>query len=137
MYHYLQLLWLYYSERLSDKFKVQHIDNENTSAWAQYSILCNSTDHRDNIIKKLNKNKIPTSIFYIKPLHLQEVFKNLKYNAGDFKISEKISEKILCLPMHPYLKFEDIDKICDTYIKNAQKCAQGCIRTGLVFARKK
>ena len=56
-------------------------------------------------------NKIPTAIYYPKPLHLQNAFKNLKYKKGDFPISEKISKIIFSPPMHPYLKKNSIEKI--------------------------
>ena len=42
-------------------------------------------------------------VYYPIPLHLQAVYKSLEYKKGDFPISEKISEKILAIPMHPYL----------------------------------
>ena len=42
-------------------------------------------------------------IYYKLPLHLQIVFKNLGYQKGDFPISEKISNQIFSIPMHPYL----------------------------------
>ena len=46
---------------------------------------------------------------------LNKVFLNYKLN--DFPISEKLSERILSLPMHPYLKKGEIDKICETIKK--------------------
>ena len=42
-------------------------------------------------------------VYYKKPLHLQKAYNNLGYGTGDFPISEKISDTILSLPMHPYL----------------------------------
>ena len=99
-----------YSEGLKDSVKVPFVKKDNLSAWAQYSIM---HPERERIISKLNENKIPTAIYYPKPLHLQTAFSHLGHKAGDFKVSEEISNKIFSLPMHPYLKKEDQDRIID------------------------
>ena len=64
-------------------------------------------------MKKLKENDIPSAIYYITPLHLQTAFKYLNFKLGDFPVSEGISSKILSLPMHPYLREDDINKIGD------------------------
>jgi dTDP-4-amino-4,6-dideoxygalactose transaminase len=46
---------------------------------------------------------IPTAIYYPIPLHLQTAFKSLGYKHGDFPVSERCSERIFSIPMHPYL----------------------------------
>ena len=61
----------------------------------------------------LNKNDIPSMIYYKMPLHLQGVFDNLGYEEGSFKISESVSQKIFSIPMHPYLKKESQDAIIE------------------------
>jgi dTDP-4-amino-4,6-dideoxygalactose transaminase len=104
-----------YSEGLKDSVKVPFVKKDNISAWAQYSIM---HPDRDKIISKLNENKIPTAVYYPKPLHIQTAFSHLGHKAGDFKVSEEISNKIFSLPMHPYLKKEDQDRIIET-IKRA------------------
>jgi UDP-2-acetamido-2-deoxy-ribo-hexuluronate aminotransferase len=100
-----------YSELLNDSIKLQFIPDGYRSAWAQYSILLNSSNQREIVQQKLSKNKIPSAIYYLKPLHLQKAFENLNYNKGDFVTSEDISQRILSLPMHPYLLNEEIEKI--------------------------
>jgi len=52
-------------------------------------------------------------IYYKIPLHLQKVFNYLGYKTGELPISENISNKILSLPMHPYLKNSDQEFIID------------------------
>jgi len=89
-----------YSRMLAGMVKVPKVLNENISAWAQYSVL---HPRRDEIIKKLRENGIPTAIYYPIPLHLQEAFTELGYRKNDFPIAEKIAGEIFSLPMHPYL----------------------------------
>jgi len=98
-----------YNQLLAGAVTLPKILNENISAWAQYSVL---HPHRDDLIKKLRENSIPTAIYYPIPLHLQEAFAGLNYRKGDFPVAEKIAREILSLPMHPYLERQDQEKIC-------------------------
>jgi dTDP-4-amino-4,6-dideoxygalactose transaminase len=41
-------------------------------------------------------------------------FAYLEYQEGDFPISERLSQTIVSLPMHPYLNHDDIDLIVKT-----------------------
>ena len=102
-----------YNEKLGDSFELQKIPEGYISSWAQYSILCDSTEHRENIVRKLDSCSIPSAVYYRIPLHLQKVYSNLNYNIGDFPISEDISSRILSLPMHPYIKSNEINQICE------------------------
>jgi dTDP-4-amino-4,6-dideoxygalactose transaminase len=86
------------------------------SAWAQYSVLAKDTEHRTAVQDKLKEAGIPTAIYYPKPLHLQKAFASLGYQAGAFPVSEDCASKIFSLPMHPYLKEEDQERICRTCI---------------------
>ena len=78
------------------------------SAWAQYSVL---SDRKEQIQSALKEKGIPTAVYYPKPLHLQTAFQFLEYREGDFPISEDSSRRIFSLPMHPYLRDEQIDRI--------------------------
>ena len=68
------------------------------SAWAQYSIRVKNRDEVQNFLKEKG---IPTAVHYPMPLHLQECFKYLGYQKGDFPVSELISSEIMSLPMNP------------------------------------
>ena len=67
---------------------------------------------RDEVIKKLRENSIPTAIYYPIPLHLQEAFAHLGYKTNDFPVAEKIAKEIFSLPMHPYLLPAEQERIC-------------------------
>lgn len=82
-------------------------------AWAQYSILAQSEDFRSILMAKLKDAGVPTAIYYPKPLHLQKAFANLGYKERDFPISEDCSNRIFSLPMHPYLKVEEQERIAN------------------------
>lgn len=63
---------------------------------------------RDKLREYLRKKGIPTAVDYKTPLHLHPVYSDLGYKKGDFPESEKASDEILCLPIHPFLKDEEI-----------------------------
>ena len=65
-------------------------------------------DNRDELIERLKKSNVPTAVHYPTPLHLQNPYYN---NQLKLPIAEYISKKIVSLPMHPYLKNKDIEKI--------------------------
>jgi dTDP-4-amino-4,6-dideoxygalactose transaminase len=99
-----------YEKGLKAPAKAPYVKDYNISVWAQYSIL---HPQRDAVIAKLEKQGIPTAIYYPTPLHLQEAFAALGYQKGDFPTSEEIADKIFSVPMHPYLSKEDQGKIID------------------------
>jgi len=84
-----------------------------TSVWAQYSVLAKDETHRSALMDKLKAADIPTAIYYPKPLHIQTAFTGLGYQHGDFPVSEDCARRIFSLPMHPYLKEADQERIAD------------------------
>ena len=98
-----------YTEALQNKDVVlPFVDNQATSAFAQYSIR---VKNRDEVQAKLKENGIPTAVHYPMPLHLQEAFAYLGYKKGDFLVSEIVSNEIMSLPMNPYLDDDEIEYV--------------------------
>lgn len=107
----------YYTTLLSSLpgVKTPQIPDGYMSAWAQYSVMAGDGIHRDAIQAGLNRAGIPTAIYYPKPLHLQQAFAPLGYKKGDFPVSEECASRIFSLPMHPYLKREDQERIANIF----------------------
>lgn len=59
------------------------------------------TPDRQALQESLKQQGIGTGIHYPIPLHLQPVFKQLGYHAGDFPAAERLSDQVLSLPMFP------------------------------------
>jgi dTDP-4-amino-4,6-dideoxygalactose transaminase len=96
------------------------------SAWAQYSILARNEQSRAAIRSALKQAGVPTAIYYPRPLHLQQAFESLGYREGDFPVSESHARRIFSIPMHPYLKEEDQQKIAEVIRRSANpNLAQG------------
>lgn len=72
------------------------------------------TKYRDKLREYLAKNQIPTAIDYKTPLHLHPTYAELGYKKGDFPEAERVCDEILCLPIHPFLKQEEIVYVAKT-----------------------
>lgn len=93
------------------------------SVFAQYSVLARDKAHRADIQARFKAADVPTVVYYLKPLHLQTAFQYLGHKAGDFPISEDCSQRILSLPMHPYLENAQQIRIAEALVSNTT--AQG------------
>ena len=81
------------------------IEAHNKSAWAQYTI---QVDHRSEVQEKLKAQGIPTAVHYPIPLNKQPAVANADV---DLPVGDAIAERVMSLPMHPYLTIEAQEKI--------------------------
>lgn len=101
-----------YNKKLAGIVETPIIPEGYTSSFAQYTIKLKCKEERDALQIKLKEQAIPSMIYYMKPMHKQEAFSNLRYKDEDYKVSNKLCERVLSLPMHPYLTEEDIEIVC-------------------------
>lgn len=99
-----------YSEKLKDYCIPPFVQEGNTHVYHQYTIR---SEQRDELSKHLKTLGIPTAIYYPKCVHLQPVYEYLGYKEGSFPVSEKASQEVLSLPMHPWLTPEDLDRVAE------------------------
>jgi UDP-2-acetamido-2-deoxy-ribo-hexuluronate aminotransferase len=102
-----------YTLGIKNVVKTPSIPDGSVSSWAQYSILAEDRGEREILREKLKRAGVPTAVYYPVPLHLQEAFRNLNYQEGDFPVSEDVSRRIVSLPMHPYMEDETIEEIIE------------------------
>ncbi|HEU5248523.1 MAG TPA: DegT/DnrJ/EryC1/StrS family aminotransferase [Thermoanaerobaculia bacterium] len=69
------------------------------------------TADRDALGLHLAGRGIETAIHYPVPLHLQPAYAFLGYRRGDFPVSERASETLLSLPVHPTLTDEQVEAV--------------------------
>lgn len=63
---------------------------------------------RDALQQYLKEHGIATAVYYPLPLHLQEAYRCLGYQQGDFPHAERAANEVLSLPVHPDLREEQI-----------------------------
>lgn len=88
------------------------IEIHNRSTWAQYTI---QVEDRDQVQKKLKAHGIPTAVHYPIPLNKQPAVANADV---DLPVGDAIAERVMSLPMHPYLTIEAQEKIVTALLSN-------------------
>ena len=109
--HARQVVGQRYADGLKDVVRVAQVPGGRRSAWAQYAI---ETPRRDALKAHLQENSIPSVIYYVKPLHSQVAYRGFPIAPNGLPVSEALPDRILCLPMHPYLSADDQDRIIST-----------------------
>ena len=117
-----------YTELLSglDAIKTPVIPEGFGSSWAQYTIQLPSREKRNALQAALKAQGIPSMVYYPTPMHLQSAFQNSSLFTpfpltrlpvafhSSLPHSEKLSEVVLSLPMHPYLTDEEQSMVTET-----------------------
>ncbi len=98
-----------YQQMLPKEIRKPIIKNHNVSVYAQYTV---EVAHREKVQKALQKRGIPTAVHYPAGLHEQPIFKKLYPEEQKFSFTENAAQRVMSLPMHPYLTSEEQQKIC-------------------------
>ncbi len=77
-----------------------YLEPHNTSAWAQYTI---QVDNRADVQEKLKAQGIPTAVHYPIPLNKQPAVADASVSLP---VGDEIAERVMSLPMHPYLTID-------------------------------
>ena len=95
-------------------------DKSFQSSYYALTIILNSKSKkiRNNLILRLKKNKVQTSIYYPHPVSLLNYYKKkYKYNSKEFKNSMRIAYNSISFPVGPHINKKDIHHMSKT-IKN-------------------
>ena len=99
------------SKELGDKVVLPEIPEGFLSSWAQYTIQLKDRETRDAAQAALKEKGIPSMVYYPKPMHEQQAFGIAGKYEFDCSNTEKLCGTVLSLPMHPYIKEEDIKEV--------------------------
>ena len=120
-----------YSERLQG-LATPVVPEGFRSSWAQYTVRFSDRAQRDLVQATLKAADIPSMVYYPKPMHLQTAFAQTPDQVGGdgrkvggdgrhvipgltgnlCPVATSLCDRVLSLPMHPYMTVEDIDTIC-------------------------
>ena len=78
-----------------------------------YHLFCLMSDRRAELQQALEQAAIQCGVYYPCPLHLQEAYRELAYAKGDFPVAERLCERLLALPMSPFLTDNEQDEVVE------------------------
>ncbi len=82
-----------------------------------YHLYVIRIQEREKLQNYLSGNNISTGLHYPIPLHLQKAYVSLGYKKEDLPVAEKISSKILSLPIYPGLTYNQQEYIVENIKK--------------------
>lgn len=86
-----------------------------THVFHQYTLKVDGVD-RFGLQEYLMAKDIPAMVYYPVPMHLQKAYMDARYKAGDFPVTEDLSERVISLPMHTELDEEQLQYITSSVL---------------------
>lgn len=116
-----------YNKGLKDYVETPKFYEGAISAWAQYTVKLPQEISRETLIANLKEMGVPTMVYYPIPLHCQPAYAQYPRATGkhgNLPTCEEISQRVLSLPMHPYLSPEMQDYIIESFLTCLRKARQ-------------
>lgn len=107
----------WYNERLKGRFVVPTIPEGFYSSWAQYTILLNNREERDAMQRHLKEIGVPSMVYYPRGLHQQAAYKWMRLTDEPYPNTVEATNRVLSLPMHPYMTKDIVDWIVDVMVE--------------------
>ena len=99
-----------YNSELASHVQTPFVIDGGISTWAQYTVV---TDRREKIMAGLKDANVPAVVYYAKPLHQQTIYAKYPTGPGGLPVTNRLADQVFSLPMHPYLRDADIERICN------------------------
>ena len=101
----------HYQDRLNAIVETPQLAAGATSSWAQYTVKLPEALDRDVVCAKLQAAGVPSAIYYPVPMHRQPPYATYPVAAGALNDTDKLCQRVIALPMHPYLDADTQDII--------------------------
>jgi dTDP-4-amino-4,6-dideoxygalactose transaminase len=93
----------------------------NHTTWHQFSIL---SDRRPELQAYLKERGIDTMIYYPVPIHYHEPYKHFGAGLGSLPVTERVSEQVVNLPIHPHLSMDQVVHTANTIVEFCKTAVQ-------------
>lgn len=107
-----------YTQALTGLVKTPTVPEGYTSSWAQYSILLRDEQERNAVQQSLKARGVPSMVYYPRGIHQQTAYADKHFPDEWYPNTLSACQRVLALPMHPYLTQEDIHRVAEG-IRNA------------------
>lgn len=85
-----------------------------THVFHQYTLKLTGIN-RDEVRKKMQEKGIPCMVYYPIPLHLQKAYRDDRYPAGAFSLTEQLCSQVISLPIHTEFEEEQLTYIAKNF----------------------
>jgi len=76
-----------------------------------YHLYVIQVENRDACLAHLRENGVMAQVHYHGLIHLQQCYRHLGYQRGDFPVAERVQERILSLPLFPEITEAQVDRV--------------------------
>ena len=121
-----------YNEQLREMVLIPYREPHNRCTYAMYVI---QVENRAAFQEQLRAEGIPTNVHYPFPLHLQPAYADSRVKPGSFPHAEAAAERVVTLPLHPYLSGDQQKQIVQAARQAASVMQSDPFRTPLQSAR--
>jgi dTDP-4-amino-4,6-dideoxygalactose transaminase len=97
----------------------QQIPQGSRSAWKDMSVLIDESAFgasRDSLQRFLQKQGIETRRYFSPAVHQQQLYRQL-WDRQPLAVTERVSSRVLNLPIYSALKDGDVNRVCDTVLR--------------------
>lgn len=105
-----QELAKYYDEQLQEYVTVQPNPPELNHNYHKYVVRFQNKEVRERVKAKVGQ------IHYDKPISANKMYENIEHKKDTSFISQIVCDTILTLPLHPFMKKEEQDKVINTIL---------------------
>ena len=89
-----------------------------THVYHQYTIR---VGERDAFAERLKERGVGSAIYYPIPVHRQKPFLALGYGDGAYPVTDRLTEEVLSIPVHPSLSDEEVGQVIDAVNATAEE----------------
>ena len=102
-----------YAQALDGCVETPRVPDGYKSSWAQYTVLLENRARRDGAQRFLRERGIPSMIYYPRCIHQQTAYADRQFDDALYPGALAACDRVLSLPMHPYLTSEDIGRVAE------------------------